>query len=188
MKNKKGISPLIATVLIIGFTIVLAALVITWGTRLFQTTVSSTETLSKFNVLCSTGVDFEATAKLTKDVNGNVQNSGKDITMTLTNKKDQKISGFYFITKKSDDSSSEAYITDDNVIPGTQKAQSIAANNAFTGFITPAQGELSAFATNSNIGLRAASESKTKVEVRPIVAIDTGEKKVCENSKTITVA
>lgn len=30
MNNKKGISPLIATVLIVGFTIVLAVLVITW--------------------------------------------------------------------------------------------------------------------------------------------------------------
>lgn len=32
LKNKKGISPLIATVLIIGFTIVIAFLVITWLT------------------------------------------------------------------------------------------------------------------------------------------------------------
>jgi len=31
MKNKQGVSPLIATVLIIGFTIALAAVVMIWG-------------------------------------------------------------------------------------------------------------------------------------------------------------
>ena len=36
MKNKKAISPLIATVLIIGFTIVLAAVVIQWGSQLVE--------------------------------------------------------------------------------------------------------------------------------------------------------
>ena len=30
--NKKGISPLIATVLILGFTVALAAIIMTWGT------------------------------------------------------------------------------------------------------------------------------------------------------------
>ena len=34
--KKRGISPLIATVLIIGFTIVLAALVMQWGSGLFE--------------------------------------------------------------------------------------------------------------------------------------------------------
>ena len=37
-KNKKGISPLIATVIIIGLTIVLAALVVTFGTNLVKKT------------------------------------------------------------------------------------------------------------------------------------------------------
>ncbi len=58
-KNKKGISPLIATVLVIGFTIVLAAMVITWGTRLFKTTVEETEAESKFTLACTTGLKVE---------------------------------------------------------------------------------------------------------------------------------
>jgi len=58
-KNKKGISPLIATVLVIGFTIVLAAMVITWGTKLFKTTVEETEAESKFTLACTTGLKVE---------------------------------------------------------------------------------------------------------------------------------
>ena len=42
--SKKGISPLIATVLVIGFTIILAAMAITWGTGLFEDIQSDTDT------------------------------------------------------------------------------------------------------------------------------------------------
>ncbi len=70
MKNKKGISPLIATVLIIGFTIIIAALVITWGTNLFKKTVSETEKSTKINTLCSSSnievVDFSLSQDKTK--------------------------------------------------------------------------------------------------------------------------
>jgi len=55
--NKKGISPLIATVLLIGFTIVLAALVIRWGSELFSSQIK-TQTC-----------DNEATIECTSDVN-----------------------------------------------------------------------------------------------------------------------
>jgi len=41
--NPRGISPLIATVLIIGFTVALAAVIITWGSMFIQTTVESSE-------------------------------------------------------------------------------------------------------------------------------------------------
>jgi flagellin-like protein len=52
-KNKKGISPLIATVLIIGFTIVIAALVITWGTNLFKRTQESSGRTSEVSTACA---------------------------------------------------------------------------------------------------------------------------------------
>ena len=60
MTNKKGISPLIATVLVIGFTILLAALVITWGTNLFKDTVADTQVNSDFSIACTTGLKLEA--------------------------------------------------------------------------------------------------------------------------------
>ena len=47
ISNKKGISPLIATVLLIGFTIVLAALVFRWGGQLFEQITDQTGTEAK---------------------------------------------------------------------------------------------------------------------------------------------
>ena len=62
MRDKKGISPLIATVLVIGFTIVLAALVLTWGQDLFkdmQDDAAEGATLSKCTYLL-TGVSLKS--------------------------------------------------------------------------------------------------------------------------------
>jgi len=56
MIGKKGISPLIATVLIIGFTIVLAALVIQWGGSLFKGIQQDTGVKSEVSTACSIGL------------------------------------------------------------------------------------------------------------------------------------
>ncbi len=101
-KNKKGISPLIATVLVIGFTIVLAALVITWGTKLFKTTVSETETTSKFSLACTTGLRLEV---LNSDLVGN------KLTVTLrNNNQDRKISDFRAVVINGDGTRTESAI------------------------------------------------------------------------------
>jgi len=57
-KNKKGISPLIATVLLIGFTIVLAALVMRWGGTLFRETTQTTGCESQGRIACSSQVEI----------------------------------------------------------------------------------------------------------------------------------
>jgi len=88
MKCKKGISPLIATVLVIGFTIVLAALVMQWGTQLFQKTQEDTGKASDINLICST-----------KLINLDLVSAVKDaivptmITLTIDNKNDQEVVG-----------------------------------------------------------------------------------------------
>ena len=59
--NKKGISPLIATVIIIGFTIVLAAAVIYWGTGFFKTIQDKTSRGATISNLCTSdlaGLEF----------------------------------------------------------------------------------------------------------------------------------
>src|SRR3989344_5210211 len=106
--SNKGISPLIATVLIIGFTIVLSALVITWGTGLFKKTVADTEELSEFNILCTTGVNLEATGKY----------NGANLEVKLTSKNEKSISGFHFTTKK-EATDPETFTTDTAVVPTT---------------------------------------------------------------------
>ncbi len=59
MMNKKGISPLIATVLILGFTIALAAIVMTWGKSFTQGLQESTEKSSESAILCATEINFK---------------------------------------------------------------------------------------------------------------------------------
>ena len=57
-KDRKGISPLIATVLLIGFTIVLAALVMRWGGTLFRETTQTTGCESKGLLTCTSEVEI----------------------------------------------------------------------------------------------------------------------------------
>ena len=57
--NKKGISPLIATVLIIGLTIALAAIIMNWGTGLFQRITVDTERQLQEQQKCTSELDFQ---------------------------------------------------------------------------------------------------------------------------------
>ena len=56
--NNKGISPLIATVLIIGFTVALAAIIITWGSSFVQRTQRQVGEQADFSIVCSQ-LDFD---------------------------------------------------------------------------------------------------------------------------------
>ncbi|MBS3147071.1 hypothetical protein J4471_05260 [Candidatus Woesearchaeota archaeon] len=58
MLSKKGISPLIATVLLIGFTIVLAALVIRWGSELFSSQIKTQTCDNEATIICTSDVDL----------------------------------------------------------------------------------------------------------------------------------
>ncbi|MBI2671599.1 hypothetical protein HYX16_01565 [Candidatus Woesearchaeota archaeon] len=57
--NKKGISPLIATVLLIGFTIALAAVVITWGSGFVERVTLTTEERTTKSLVCTNDLVFE---------------------------------------------------------------------------------------------------------------------------------
>ena len=100
-KNKKGISPLIATVLVIGFTIVLAALVIQWGTQLFKTTTTETGKTSQFSLLCTTGYNVEYSF---------VKNGVASIDITAKNQNEKTISGFLFVAK-TDKGTTKTYVS-----------------------------------------------------------------------------
>ena len=55
---KRGISPLIATVLIIGFTVALAAIIMTWGTTFSKGIQKSTETTTDEQMACAQEVQI----------------------------------------------------------------------------------------------------------------------------------
>jgi flagellin-like protein len=79
LRNKKGISPLIATVLLIGFTIILAALVMRWGRELFVTQTSEVQCESEGQTVCASGVFIEIAGFVGNEVETNVSlvSSGK---------------------------------------------------------------------------------------------------------------
>ncbi|GEM_PF-1092593 len=56
--KKKGISPLIATVLLIGFAVALAAVVMTWGLDFVQDTADTTKEQTQNTLICSTELSF----------------------------------------------------------------------------------------------------------------------------------
>lgn len=60
MMNNKGISPLIATVLLIGFTVALAAVIMTWGGGFVRDMTSTTEQNTQSALKC-TQLDFKIT-------------------------------------------------------------------------------------------------------------------------------
>ena len=109
MRNKKGISPLIATVLIIGFTIVIAALVITWGTNLFRETQERTGETSELNLACAdvlSTIDVRVT---------NLDESTGTFDLTLDNGVTREIDGFIVRVYNAGETSADTVDTADLV-------------------------------------------------------------------------
>lgn len=162
MKSKKGISPLIATVLIIGFTIVLGALVITWGTKFFRTTVEDTEKSAAFSLAC-TSLNFEGTAKI----------NANSLEVTLSNSNERTIEGFYFVAKGGSTPGTDTYSTDPSLITGS-------------GIITPTTA-LTAFETSKLYTLTIVTTGRDELDIRPIIKDNAGKNKVCESKVTIPI-
>ena len=59
IKNNRGITPLIATVLLIGFTVALAAIIMTWGTEFIKGTTSDVDKERDTALLCTSQLDFQ---------------------------------------------------------------------------------------------------------------------------------
>ena len=107
--SKNGVSPLIATVLIIGFTVALAAIIITWGGRFVQQAQEDVDIRSKVSLACSR-LNFKIT-KVECDDNG--ASSPVPIfkinTVSLSSNTDQDISGFKVRTT---DANGDVFVTD----------------------------------------------------------------------------
>jgi len=94
--EKRGISPLIATVLLIGFTIVLAAVVMRWGGEFVRTTTEQTACETDVATTCI-GVRFSIDNVVFDDVNG--------ANITISSNTDQPIDGFRIKLWKPDGTS-----------------------------------------------------------------------------------
>ena len=168
-KKKKGISPLIATVLIIGFTIVLAALVIQWGTKLFKDTTSETGKTSQFSLLCTTGYNVEYSF---------VKNGVASIDITAKNQNEKSVSGFLFLAK-TDKGTVKTYISDPD------PSLKVTPTGPLTAPVPVSLGPFSQAKYILPVGAAPAGEIWSNVDVRTVATIDSGEKKICENEETI---
>ena len=66
---KKGISPLIATILLIGFTVALAVVVFNWGVGFVKNAQENVEKITDSSLLCTNKLSFDI-----KEVKCNLQN------------------------------------------------------------------------------------------------------------------
>ena len=79
--KKRGISPLIATILIIGFTIVLAALIMTWGMDLYKSIKEEQELKAETELICASKIAPVVKAsclKLLPYIQAEIQNNGEN--------------------------------------------------------------------------------------------------------------
>ncbi|MBW3017302.1 hypothetical protein KY316_02930, partial [Candidatus Woesearchaeota archaeon] len=90
MMNKKAVSPLIATVLLIAFAVALGAIVMNWGESFVRETQETAEEASEGRLDCTLAVDFEI-------INARYQESDGDnanVTILVRNAGDQEIAEF----------------------------------------------------------------------------------------------
>lgn len=73
---RKGISPLIATVLIIGFTVALAAIIMTWGTTFSKGMQKTTESTTEEQLACAQDVVIDLSSACIE---------GSNIKLTIKN-------------------------------------------------------------------------------------------------------
>lgn len=178
LKNKRGISPLIATVLIIGFTIVLAALVITWGTRLFKTTVEETELASKFSFACSTGLKLDV---IDKEAPSDTDEFSTFRTTMRNNNQDQIIGDFRAVLHFNSGDTGE--VSEEGTIQ----------------YLDPTTGEVENaldFPVSKEYAITAGTEDRPSemldlsslesVDIYPVFTIN-GETKACETPLNVNV-
>lgn len=73
---KKGISPLLATVMLIGFVIVMATVAFQWYTKNIEDQTGETENLIEKNIKCSSDIQFQIR---------NVEHPPQDTTFIIEN-------------------------------------------------------------------------------------------------------
>lgn len=171
MITKKGISPLIATVLIIGFVIVLAALVMQWGTSLFEGIKEDTAVSSEVNLICSTGLT-------NLKINSAVYTTGT-LAVTVDNSNEQEVSGFLFRFHDN----SDTVATQDTRISSTISASGADATDMSIGAF-----EVKTYTITQTLTASITDVNDYgKVGVMAIITAEDGSKHTCTNEKKVTV-
>lgn len=88
MKNKKGISPLIATVLLIGFVIVLGAVFFKWGGDLMRSSTEESQKKLDLDSACNKLTNLDVEYREVTDTSGTVTS-----VLLIDNKNEKGING-----------------------------------------------------------------------------------------------
>lgn len=91
MKSKKGIAPLIATVLLIAFSVALGAIVMNWGRAYIEDTAALAQKSSAGQVECANNVDFQVNKILYSETDANLEDNG--LSIVIENLKNKKLLG-----------------------------------------------------------------------------------------------
>ena len=92
-RSKKGVSPLIATVLVLGLTIALAVIIINWGQKFVTGVTKETEKTTTEKLSCVQNVDFDITKAC---------QTGNAVTIIVNNNGDIPINKFRVRAYRSD--------------------------------------------------------------------------------------
>lgn len=91
--NKKGVSPLIATTMLVGFTVAVIGLVIVWSRGYIEETAQKQEALANTKLMCE-NVNFEVPSTM---------QLGENIDVSIKNLASQKIDAFVLRIKGCND-------------------------------------------------------------------------------------
>ncbi len=92
MMNKKAVSPLIATVLLIAFTVALGAIVMNWGESFVRKTQDTASSASEGKIECTMEVDFEVVNAVYEETDGSPGEA--NVSLLIRNAGDKEIAQF----------------------------------------------------------------------------------------------
>ncbi|HLC54978.1 MAG TPA: hypothetical protein VJJ75_00435 [Candidatus Nanoarchaeia archaeon] len=121
MLKKRGITPLIATVILVGFAIVILTLVLLWGTKYVRDLQEKEGEIAATKLSCSTGVGI---ALLSAEL------IGLDISIQVENTKEQ-IDGLYVVARGS--AGQETMEVAEEIGPGEVKTIRVSYDSARVG-------------------------------------------------------
>jgi flagellin-like protein len=118
-QSKKGISPLVATVLLIAFAITIGALIMGWGQGLIEGSAETAKSTSDREIFCTVGTSLQVkvVAGEKKLCYRNVSNSQGRIDFMLENNGDKQVSGIRMVIVGETDEN-EVYDLDNLTIIG----------------------------------------------------------------------
>lgn len=172
--GKKAISPLIATVLIIGFTVALAAVIMTWGQTFIKGMQETSDTSASKEMACATDVDVSVDVCRENPVDGDPDQMGDDIVKFIL-----KNNGKRDLSKTK----LRLVYTDDNGVTQGLSLGDLAGIGAgeitSSSFFDFSVGQMSGLDDIGNLG----EITINKIEALPVITINQNEEVVCEGAK-----